>query len=50
MKEIDLEKVLRGADRKKNGTCDKISMEYVLIERCGLNKDECEAVMNICTQ
>jgi hypothetical protein len=25
-------------------------MEYVLIERCGLNKEECAAIMNVCTQ
>lgn len=50
MKEIDLRKGLLRADRKASGSCDRISMLYVLIEVCGLSQQESDILLSTCTQ
>lgn len=39
IKEINLKKSLLNADRKASGSCDRISMLYILIEVCGLSQE-----------
>lgn len=50
IREIDLGKSLRKADRKAGGSCDRISMLYVLIEVCGLSQQESEILLSTCQQ